>query len=76
MDVHASCSGRSVPRADEIDHGPSDRLAGTLLGDPALDQYATRQGDVDGLLERALGPVATAAGNEIWLAFRRIGVTP
>ena len=42
---------------DEVDGRPRDGLAGALLGDLAVDQDAARQGEVEGLLERALGPV-------------------
>ena len=52
---------------------PRDGLAGALLRDLAMDQDAPRQGKIEGLLERALGPIDLPIGNEIRLPFRGIG---
>ena len=52
---------------------PRDGLAGALLGDLAVDRYAPRQGEVEGLLERALGPLDAPLADEVGLSLRGIG---
>ena len=57
---------------DKLDGCTWNRFAGSLLGDLAADRDATGQGDVEGLLERGLGPLEHARGDQIGLAGWRI----
>ena len=53
---------------DESDRRARDRFPGAFLGDRAVDQRAVRQGQVQRLLDRALGPVETMMHGQVGLA--------
>ena len=57
---------------DEADRRARDRFAGSFLGDCTVDQNAARQGQVQRLLDRALGPVEAMTRGQV--GFTRGGI--
>ncbi len=70
----AFAAGIIVLAMCQEDHrSAGDGMVGAFLGDLAANQHATGQGQVEGILDRTLGPRETLGGAEVRLPGGRSG---